>query len=378
MESHTLTIERTAYGGYGIGFVDKAAVFVPYSDVGDVLTVRIARRKKDCSFALIQSVIHPSPRRISPECPNFSLCGGCHYLHLPYPVELEIKKEIVADCLRRIGGFDEASLPAIRTVSGERFSYRSHASVKYRGGQSGFYKGLTNELVPFPEGGCALLHEGIRHIPSSLFRTRAGEITIAIDSRGLIHHSGRPDFLLEQEGGILYQRHISCFFQANRFLRGKMLEIVADYSETDSSTRFIDLYCGTGFFSLYIAKRAGSGTGLDRDELGVASAEMSSRLNNIFNIRFKKKDASRIAAADLKGSPGLIIADPPRAGLPKKVRSLIASAAQRLVYVSCNPATFARDARDLASASYRLDACTFIDMFPCTGHIEIISLFRRR
>ena len=348
-----ILIEKAVYGGYGLAFADGKALFVEGVIPGETVDARVTRDTASHSFAAATEIRTPSPHRIAPECPSFGACGGCDYLYADYDTELAMKREIILDALARIGKFRADTIPAIGTQSSERFGYRSHAEVKLDNrGRAGFYRKESNDVVPFPPAGCLLLWkplvEGIRAREGSTgkgFRIAAGA-----DMAPRSSLEGSP-VIAEQEGDIVLERDIRCFYQANRLLRGAMRETVARYASLAEDDNFIDGACGVGFFALDLARRAASGTGYDIERESVRWARHNAKKNGIDNVKFEARDLSKL---DLTGGTyGAVVVDPPRAGLPKKARRGITFLEPRaIVYVSCNPATFARDAADFAAAGY--------------------------
>ena len=375
METIDIKIQKPAFGGYGLGFIDGKACFVQYAIPGDEAVVEIFKDKKDFCFGRIISLTKPSDARIEPECPNFGRCGGCDYLNVDYDTELRLKKEILIETLRR-SRIDEQSIPEISVISAERFHYRSHASVKSSENGCGFYEKDSNKLAEFPESGCLLLHEELIQKLSILPKT-GDEIKIACSSAsGCLSSLDNKAKIVENECGIRYERDISLFFQQNRFLRAKMLETVAEFAEPDKSKSFIDIGCGVGFFTLYLASRAKKAFGIDISSESIKQAKNNAKMNGITNAQFAALSASEMLSLNERFEAA--IADPPRAGLSSKAREVLKTIVpERIVYVSCDPATFARDARDFTQSGYSLQRLTMIDMFPATQHIEIIGLFIR-
>ncbi len=377
MKKCELIIQKAAYGGYGLGFLDRMAVFVPYAFPGDRLHASITVEKKSHAFGAIIEIIEASAMRMEPECPNYMRCGGCDYLGIRYDHELEIKRGILAESLERIGAFPRDAIPEIETISGPRFHYRSHATVKYDGGETGLYARGTSSLVPFPPEGCRLISEGLIAGLEEKAPAGTGEFRIAEDVHARLLRSTGPERIVEENAsGISYRRDISSFFQSNRFLREKMLEKVAEFARLEQGERFLDVGCGVGFFTLRLARFGNPGTGIDRDRAAVASARDNARSNTIGSVEFLAADASSLPARRYIGDT--VILDPPRAGVPAGVRAAITGLGpQKIIYVSCNPTTFARDIRDFAAAGYTLPKIVFIDMFPATMHIEVIALLER-
>ena len=372
-----LVIQKSAYGGYGLGFLDRMAVFIPYSFPGDRLRAAITVEKKSHAFGEIDEIIEPSQMRMAPECPNYTLCGGCDYLGVSYERELGIKRAILAESIERIGAFPRDATPEIETINGPRFHYRSHATVKYDDGTTGFFARGTSSLVSFPPGGCRLVSEKIAEGLAGNPPDGSGEFRIAEDVNGRLLRSTEADRIVEESvSGIVYRRHISSFFQSNRFLRERMLQTVGELTQFEKDERFIDIGCGVGFFTLYLARRGNPGTGIDRDHKSISPARENARINNIGPISFMSADASFLPTRGHAGQT--IVLDPPRAGLSAGARAAITGLKpRRIVYVSCNPTTFARDIRDFHAAGYTPRRIVFIDMFPATMHIEAIGLLER-
>ncbi|MCP4133073.1 MAG: class I SAM-dependent RNA methyltransferase [bacterium] len=384
MNQIELTIDKAVYGGYGLARDNGKTVFVERAVPGDRVRVRFTQEKKDYSFAVIEELLTPSERRIEPECENFGSCGGCSYLNIDYEYELTLKKEILLDSLKRVGRMPEESIPQIETVFGDRFYYRSHGTVKSKDGVSGFYEKGSNNLIPFGPRGCLLLPDRLNqaiksyHSTGKEFRAAQGhseEVYCAEIGNGDSPKKGeKMPVIREKEQGVLYEREIDLFFQANRFLRSSMLNVVRDYAGLTPDDEFMDIGCGSGFFALYLSQYAKKGTGFDINKKSIAAARNNARLNKIENVKFHALSAPAIHPG--RYNPGTIIADPPRAGISKKGRqTIIALEPEILVYVSCNPSTFARDAVTFNQAGYKLEKLTLLDMFPGTHHIELASRF---
>lgn len=218
-----ITLGKAAFGGHTIGRDRGKVVMVPFGAPGEKVRLRITDDRKDYSLGTIVDVIEASPSRISPSCPHFATCGGCDYLHLDYEAELDIKRSIISDSLSRIGGMRDDDLPEVHTVSGERFHYRSHATLKASSGRHGFHSKGSNDLVAIDTTGCLLLarelNDWIMERPESPPGYRAA---IDVEGRVLTSFSGE-DVVRECVSGFHFSRGVNCFFQANRLLRPSML-----------------------------------------------------------------------------------------------------------------------------------------------------------
>ncbi|HDP80912.1 MAG TPA: class I SAM-dependent RNA methyltransferase [Spirochaetes bacterium] len=378
METVKLTIEKAVYGGYGLGRSDGKVIFVPCTLPGDCVETTITAVKKDFSYGTLLRIITPSKERTAPDCPNFAVCGGCDYLHCSYETELRIKKSIVVDSLLRTARLKPEDLPEIAVMASARYGYRSHATVKRGGdGTAGFFRRDSTVHVPFPEKGCLLLSPVLIEALRKKEEAAVNEFRIAHDHEGAVYRSdctGGP--LREIEQGIIYDRDISCFFQANRLLRSHMLAAAGEYGSAAEGVDFIDLACGVGFFALYLGALGAEGTGVDIDRKNIRWALHNGKINRAGPVGFVRADIARVSFAGK--NPGLIIADPPRAGLSLKTRSLITHLGPGLfVYVSCDPATFSRDLRHFLENGYRLARLALLDMFPGTYHIELMARLER-
>ena len=365
-------IEKAVFGGLFLGRNEGKAVFVPHAVPGETATVRILSEKKDYCIGEIENVGSASVDRIMPACPLYYRCGGCSYLHVTYEKELEFKMSVLMDSLARIAGIGSDGLPGPDVIHDGRFHYRSHAAIKARGGISGFFRRGTNEMVPIAGTGCLLLDDSINDRVRSIDAPQA-DYRAAVDCSGRVMTSFDGDTVVqEREAGLTYSRGIDQFFQANRLLRGALLERVVALARRDETESFLDIGCGVGFFTLPIARVSKHGRGIDINAESIRYARMNARENGITNVDFEARRSSLIHPGRME--PGFIVMDPPRAGIDKHTRkTILAMRPPVIVYVSCNPSTFARDVRDFIAGGYRLETLSLADMFPCTQHVEVIS-----
>lgn len=373
-----IEITKPVFGGYCLGFHNGKAIFVWGTLPGEIVEIEIYRDYSSHAFAKILHIVQQSPNRIVPACPNFGNCGGCDYLHMEYDEELRIKKEIIIDSLIRIGKIAHQDIPHIETIFASRFGYRTHADVKFSpDGKVGFYRKESTEVIPFPQKGCLLLAQPLIEGLQTLKPIGQKSCKIAVGSDEVFHSSIEDmSIITEKENDLVFQRSINCFFQANRFLRSRMAQIVCDYAQMDYSKRLIDAGCGVGFFALHCARLSKSGLGVDISKESIRWAQHNAHINNITNVEFYTENFSSLLINN--DNWDVVVIDPPRAGLSKKARRIInLISPKQIIYVSCNPTTFARDAKDFIYGHYVLAQLTFIDMFPGTKHIEMIGLFKK-
>ncbi len=371
-----ITLGNPAYGGYTIGRDGGKVVMVPFGAPGETVRIRITDERKDYSVGAIVDVVEASPSRIAPSCPHFATCGGCDYLHLAYETELEIKRSIISDSLSRIGGLRNDDLPVVHTVCGERFHYRSHATLKASFGRHGFHGKGSNDLAAIDTTGCLLLarelNDWIMDRPES-----TPDYRVAIDAEGRVINSFSGEGVVREFiGGYHFFRDVNCFFQANRYLRPALLEMVRELSAPSPGETFMDIGCGVGFFTIPCGTGFASARGIDREPANVRWAIFNMVKNNSPVIDFIAMPSSRLHPG--RHGADVVLVDPPRAGLDRATRrSIRAIHPSRVIYVSCNPSTFSRDVKDFAAGGYALESLTMIDMFPGTRHIELIGLLTR-
>jgi len=363
------TIEKSVYGGYGLAFSKNHAFFVRNTLPGEVISLKPYVKKEHISFCTVDKIFTPSANRIKPQCESYPECGGCSYLETNYENEIHLKLSIIEDSLIRIAKCSD--YPSIDIVSAERFNYRSIANIQLSNCTPGFFGHKSSNLVQFPTTGCLLLQKELAKSANNLHSNIDGSLKMACDFENKILRSDSQCTVTEQCSGFIFKHHINSFFQANRLLRDKMLNIVINLFNSLDTELAIDAGCGCGFFTIPVSKKAKHITGYDIDKESIKFARLNSKLNSSSNINFVRGDFDSIANL----GESTVIADPPRAGLSKKfVSRIISENTPAIIYISCNPSTWARDTGILLSHHYCFKKIVFIDMFPGTHHIEIISL----
>lgn len=377
-----LSIKKIVHGGYGLGFDNGKTIFVPYTAPGDVVEYRIERKKNNAYFAAATRILEPSPMRVEPRCSIFGRCGGCHFQHISYEDELKVKERTVLESLERIGKIKTTLTAAL--VSPERYGYRNQAVFRVEeGGTTGFYMRESRRVIQFPDEGCLLLPERMRRTITDIPKDtlpEVGEVRVRMDTDNNIHLYGLrgtkgPDEIIMQAGGFVYAIKPNSFFQVNRFLLDKMMALVRSIP-LKVRLRLLDLYCGAGFFSFPLSRLVVEGLGIERERDAYESALRGARENRIINIAFKNRrveeEISRLRDFDL------VVVDPPRSGMARGVLSgIIRIRPKELVFISCDPPTLARDARQLVESGYALSELYLVDLFPTTYHTETIAVFRR-
>jgi 23S rRNA (uracil1939-C5)-methyltransferase len=432
-EELELDVETLAYGGRGVARSNGYVVFVEGALPGDRVRARLTKSKRGYGEARTVEILTPSHDRIPGRCEHDGEpCPGAPWQELPYELQLSHKCDQVADSLRRIGGIEGFDLePAEPAVEPWRYRNKLEYSFGDREGEPvlGFHaRGRWDRILDADD--CLLASEAnnaarnaVRDwarasgLPAFDARAEAGVlrnlvvregrrtgqlqtrlVTAAVEiprppvdlhtviegpSGGTDGETGalRLEYLEEEVSGLRLRISPGAFFQTNTEMAERLYSVAADYAGLDGSERLFDLYCGIGSIGLALASRAGEVWGIDAVPEAIADAQENARRNGIANASFVAGDA-RLGLRPLverAGHPDVVVVDPPRAGLSKKVvRRLIECNAARIVYVSCNPTTLAPNAAQLAQAGYRLRRVRPVDMFPQTPHIECVALLERR
>lgn len=376
-------ITGLAHGGHGVGRVEGQVYFVPCTLPGDVVRVRNVRKTKGVLWADAGALVRPSEFRADPPCPAFGVCGGCSWLHFAYPAQSEWKRRIVSDCLQRIGGIS-ANVAWLEDDS-LRLGYRTRAEFHGDGASVGFYGAWSHDVVDLAS--CPLCHPKLN---AALDRLRAvkpkGSVELTVNPDGddvLVwtktpNAAARKAFPSAQTERDDAPRHSfvfdglpvvnGAFSQSSLLLNRLLTRVVRDALK--GCHRVLDLYCGNGNFSATLPESA-CVLGMDHNRSAVAAA------NTI------RPDAYRVAseggfAHALRSSPwDAVLLDPPRTGAKAIAHELASAGAGRVVYVSCDPATLARDAKTMVQAGWRVDSVTAVDMFPHTAHVESVCVLVR-
>lgn len=433
MKEAAIEIEKLAFGGAGFGRVDGKACFVPYTAPGDRALIRITREKRSYMEGELSELQHPSPDRVQPPCPIFGRCGGCDWQHISYESQLSSKQEIFAETLHRIGRVErEAILPII--PSPEPYAYRSRVQFKLRWAQGrahiGFYRSGTHFVENIPDR-CAIAHPAINSVLADLRAMmdrfpepdKAPQADVAVGADGattaIIHYIGGNTqaihaFLAEElpsvaglflqcgkksmervrgSGSLTYaapspiahNRPLSLSFSAGGFSQvnyrqnSALVEEVCKWSGLTGKESVLELFCGNGNFSIPLSALACEVIALEASAASVEDAVRNAAANNSRNIRFEAVDAvegaRRLAAKGRKFDLALL--DPPRTGALDLVKILPTLDPQKIIYISCDPATLARDLEFLQKSGYVVLKSRPVDMFPQTYHMESVTLLSK-
>jgi 23S rRNA (uracil1939-C5)-methyltransferase len=406
----TLKLTRMAHGGPAMGSYQGKVFFVPYALPGETVAVEVETSKKGWAKARLMEVIEAAPERVTPACPHFGpdACGGCQWQHVDYPAQLAYKTEVVQDQLARLGGLTQVTIHPTRAV-GEAWSYRNHVELHTSADGLGYVSADDRRVEPITT--CPIMHPLVAELFEELdleietlerlslrtgvstgqqlviFETSDDEpFELSVDrpvSCVLMLSDGRPLTLVgnhhitERVAGHAYRVSAGSFFPVNTAGVQALVDTVAAYLSPRPHETLLDLYCGVGLFSVALAVQVAQMIGVESHPAAAADAHFNVEAAGLDNVRIIHDDVARFLTA-LDEAVHAVIVDPPRSGCGREVVQHIAALRPgRLVYVACDPATLARDAKLITEAGYHLLEVQPLDLFPQTYQVECVALFKR-
>jgi 23S rRNA (uracil1939-C5)-methyltransferase len=432
MAAIEIKIEKLIYGGEGLAHHSGSTVFVPYVLPGELVRATPVEEKKKFIRVRVEQLLEPSPARVAPRCPHYSVCGGCDYQHIPYEAQLTYKTEILRESLRRLGRIEWTG--AITTHASPPWAYRNRAQWKVRALEAdaadaevekarlgiGYFRANSTALCAVED--CSILSplllktllslraalaagelpRQLREIeafsdaadskllltatfagfPSRIaevaekFRTLVPEIESVLlhdPSHERMELSG-PGFIMYNTGGIAYRVGHFSFFQVNKFLVEELAREVVD--REDPGKLALDLFAGVGLFSAPLAKRFEHVIAVEANP--AAARDLEANVAGTRAVEVRTSDVERFLDR-CKERPNMIVLDPPRAGMePSGLARLARLSPARITYVSCEPSTLARDLAVLREKGYDISEVHLFDLFPQTFHMEAVVRLRRR
>jgi 23S rRNA (uracil1939-C5)-methyltransferase len=403
----TLKIEKPAYGNVFIARHDGKIVMVKgHAMTGETVEVRIEKERKDYITASISKIIEPSTDRIEPKCKYYGICGGCHLQHIPYSLQVKLKEDVLKDCLRRIGKIDTDISESLRGTA--QWNYRLRGQFKVSGDEVGFYRENTRDIVDIES--CPIINDDVNdHLDKARellnadgikeLHITAGDRTAAllkvtkefphnVDLNSLasdFRNSGFPGLSIDTGenmvlnfgdpyislalDGLDYSISPMSFIQGNWNMNLSIIKYLKEQLNDVKGNKILDLYSGAGNFSLPLAERF-EVTGVEENPHAIEDGRRNLEMNGINNYQFIKSSAEDYKADE---KFDVIILDPPRPGLTNEAMSnVLEMMPHDIVYISCNPTTFARDLKKLSSR-YNIKSVRMADLFPQTFHIESLA-----
>jgi 23S rRNA (uracil1939-C5)-methyltransferase len=394
MEEQTVTIEKIVHGGKGLGRINGQVIFVPFTLPGETVRVRVTKKHRDYLEGQVIEVVTPSAKRIPPDCAYFGRCGGCQISHATYEHQLELKKGVLIESLQR----NKISFPEPEVIAGNPFSYRHRAQLKYSAckNQLGFYEMESNQIVDVQH--CLCVTQGLNKLLSTLrtaltatplphlseiecYENEVGETAVYFNSKiptNLRNELSNITSVFDPQdaegAGLTVKFRDSefpmgpgVFLQINPWLWKSMVQEVESHFRKSSDEVVTELYCGAGFFTVAIAPHVRNVYACEENPRAIQFAKSHHSAKNIEWICARAEDYK------IPKETTEVLVDPPRAGLHKNViEQLLKLNPRSISYVSCDPASFSRDAKQF-SKDYRIQRLVLLDLFSQTYHFETIA-----
>lgn len=364
-----LKLESMALGGEAVTSHEGKKIFVPWGVEGDTVLAEIIEDKKDYARARILEVLEESPHRVKAPCPYFFKCGGCQWQHIAYESQVAFKQKLLLSALQRTGKIENPQLKE-PIMAAKTLHYRSKIRLQLsKKGKLGFYQSHSREVVEIDS--CAIADEKLNEKIS-----KAKQLALQLVAQDAAKaHDIEINLLNDKVKLIADEEDESVFSQANasqnEILKGKVLE----YLNLQGEEKLLEFFAGDGNFSFHLSSHLSQITAVESSPQAIVCAEEKSAKRHVRNIEWIESTAHRYLSSQAKQVFfDRVLLDPPRMGFAQGIEALAALKAPLIVYVSCDPATMARDVKDLMQRGYQHEFSQLIDMFPQTYHIESINV----
>lgn len=407
-DKYKIMITNLDHQGRGIGRINEKIVFVPFSLPNEEVDIKLTKIKKNFLEGELINVLSTNDSRIEPICPYFKICGGCDLQHLSYDEQLKFKEEKIKNIITKyVGNYEIDSIIPSKDI----YNYRNKITFQINN-YLGFFGKKSYDFIKVDK--CFLANNNINQyieiinkldlncINQVVIRSNLkGEILIIFELNNLIdenkliklfentnvsvvtHFKNKyktligNNFLIEEIGDLKFIISPSSFFQVNTKQTFNLYNKVLEYSDLTKNEFVLDLYCGTGTIGLFLSRFAKKVIGIEINNDAIIDANKNKKLNNIENCEFISGDVSKIIT-EKNYNPDVIVVDPPRSGLDNNtINQIIRFKSKKIVYVSCDPMTLARDLK-LLSEYYDIKKITPVDMFPNTYHVESVVLLDKK
>ncbi|MEX1363210.1 MAG: class I SAM-dependent RNA methyltransferase [Nannocystaceae bacterium] len=382
-------ITELAPKGDGIGRLGDKAVFAAATIPGERVRVRIRRHRREWIAVDVLEIVEPSKDRVIPRCPLYGECSGCQLQHVAYPRQLELKQQLVVRQLREHGGFAQAPVAPVIGAA-DPWHYRNHARFTVHDGQLGFVRHFRREFLPVPQ--CPIMEPAINGIMEQLHGTLHGatqcnvrvgrpEGALMIQPKLTLPEGAPPTgqtSLVDELLGQRFRISAAAFFQVNRAQAERLIELVRDRVDAGPQGVVVDAYAGVGTFAVLLSPHVGTVIAIEESGPAVEDARINAA--GLDNVELRLGKAEEVLG-QLAGPVDAVVLDPPRSGCrPGALQAVIEHGPARVVYVSCDAESLARDLRVLVDATPGFDLLEVqpVDMFPQTHHIECVATLVRR
>lgn len=408
MEKKIVKIEKLDHQGRGIGFIDEKITFIPFCLPGDVVEVIITKEKKKYNEGRIVKYIEKNKQHIKQDCPYYKFCGGCDLRHMSYDNQLKFKENKVQEIIHK---FTDKGVKIDNIIGSSLVNnYRNKVTFKVNK-KLGLCEKNSNDIINidncllldnkinnlinyinnmnlsnvnsivikstyFTKQTCVIFYTNENFVENTLFLKDFAD-TVIINKNGkeeIIYGKGN---IFERLDNLMFKISPSSFFQVNSMQTLKLYNLVLDKCNLNGQEVVYDLFCGTGTISLFLSRKCKKVIGIEINKDAIKDATENMNLNNIQNCTFLAGDVSKLIKSQ-KEKADIIVVDPPRAGLDNiTIENIFRLNPKKVVYVSCDPVTLARDLNTLKE-QYNIESVTPVDMFPNTYHVECVSLLHRK
>ena len=417
----TITIEKLVQGGRGLARQEGQVLLVRGVIPGETVSFAAGAKRRGVQEGTVREILQPSPDRVAAPCPVYAVCGGCQLQHIRYDAQLRFKRDMLDETLTRVGKL-QVEVPPI-VPSPDPYGYRSSVRFVVFRSKAGFTLGFHEEgsHAPVAAAGCLLAPEAMRKVIADVQErlARYGKLPVTVDSLEVrrsvafgsallswrtgpavrsqaeklfalfqdvpnvigqvvtAENRGRwvagQDWIADRLDDLLFRITDGSFLQANWPLAEILARALADWVAPSSGFRVLELYAGIGALGLPLARRGALVTEVEANRWALADARHAAKTNHIGRCRFRHLKAEECLEATEPGEYDAVLMDPPRTGLsPESLSGLLALNVPRLFYLSCDPATLARDLGKLCTGGYHPARLQAFDMFPQTSHIETL------
>ncbi len=392
MKKLVVRIEKLDHFGRGIAKVNNIPIFVENSLIGEEVEILITKEKKNYMEGVVIDYIKKSPLRVKSNCPYYDKCGGCDLLHLSYIEQLKYKENKVKEIIKKFSGLECIN----NIVSSKQFNYRNKITLQVKNG-IGYFQKKSNDIINIDN--CLLVDNKINEIINKLKKIDVSDVKKIVvrvtNLESMVVFYGKINlkidldvdtiiindkvfkgngYIREEINDFKFIISPTSFFQVNNI---GMINIYNKVLEYVDGGNVLDLYCGTGTIGIYVSKKANKVLGIELNKEAIKDALINKKLNNINNIDFISGDVGTILSEN-NFKADIIIVDPPRAGLDNKsIDNIIKIKPKKIVYVSCDPVTLARDL-NILKEKYDVIEITPFDMFGNTYHVECVCLLKLR
>lgn len=397
-----LKIERLDHYGRGIGYINNKITFINNALINEIVTIKEIKEYKKYNIANVAEIISKSNNRINPICPYYHDCGGCDIMHMDYDTQLKFKEEKVKNILKKYANIEENKIN--RIIPSKKLNYRNKITLHVKNKKIGLYKNNSNDIVEIDK--CFITDEDINKVIKSLEKfildtensidkiiiKKANNILLyikgKIETNKLVNYFDdinivvndkcvlNNDYIIDKIFNKKFKVSSESFYQVNSKQIENLYSLVIKNIKNMNYNKVLDLYCGTGTIGIIISDYVKEVIGIEVSKSSYRDALENKEINNVNNIKFINGKVEDYID-DFK-NVDVVIVDPPRSGLDKHTIKVLESInSQKIIYVSCDPITLARDIK-LLSSNYETIEVTPVDMFPNTHHCESVVILERR